>query len=141
MIEGSTRRAGGAARTPCIRVSCISCGRPVDVRARRLLLLGLILFLLAPFAQGQVPQQQQNQNDPNRNSLSPRIRNGVVPVPLEINERQAVNLVRQRFSGNVLRISLVGEAANRRYQIRLENEGKVFTVFVHATTGVISGGI
>ncbi len=106
---------------------------------RRILLTGLML-LLAPLAQGQTPSQQ-NQNDSNRNNLSPRIRNGVVPAPLEINELQAVNLARQRFDGNVLRISLVGEAADRRYQIRMENEGKVFTVFVNATSGAVSGGI
>ncbi|MEQ8956125.1 MAG: PepSY domain-containing protein [Gammaproteobacteria bacterium] len=57
-----------------------------------------------------------------------------------ITERQAVNLARQRFPGNILRISLVGEGQNQRYQIRMENEGKVFTVFVHATTGRVTGG-
>jgi len=34
----------------------------------------------------------------------------------------------------------VGEGSNQRYQIRMENEGKVFTVFVNAITGRISGG-
>lgn len=106
---------------------------------RRLLLLGLILSMLAPLSRAQ-PPSQQDQNDSNRNSLSPRIRNGVVPVPLQINELQAVNLVRQRFEGNVLRINLIGEAANRRYQIRMENEGKIFTVFVNASTGAVSSG-
>ncbi len=105
----------------------------------RLLLLGLMLSMLAPPAWGQT-LSQQNQDDANRNNLSPRIRNGVVPAPLQINESQAIDLVRQRFSGTVLRISLIGEAANRRYQIRMENEGKVFTVFVNASTGAVSGG-
>lgn len=106
---------------------------------QRLLLSGLMLLLLAPLAPAQ-PPSQQDQNESSRNSLSPRIRNGVIPVPLQINELQAVNLVRQRFEGNVLRINLVGEAAARRYQIRMENEGKVFTVFVNASTGAVSGG-
>lgn len=57
-----------------------------------------------------------------------------------ITERQAVDLARQRFAGNVLRISLIGEGVNQRYQIRMENEGKVFTVFVHAATGRVTGG-
>ncbi len=57
-----------------------------------------------------------------------------------VTQRQAVDIAKQRFAGNVLRISLVGEGANQRYQIRMENEGKVFTVFVNATTGRISGG-
>lgn len=57
-----------------------------------------------------------------------------------VTESQAVQLARQRFAGNILRISLVGEGVNQRYQIRMENEGKVFTVFVHVATGRISGG-
>ena len=57
-----------------------------------------------------------------------------------VTERQAVEIARQRFAGNVLRISLIGEGDNQRYQIRMENEGKVFTVFVNVITGRISGG-
>jgi hypothetical protein len=43
-------------------------------------------------------------------------------------------------AGNILRISLIGEGANQLYQIRMENEGKVSTVFVNVITGRISGG-
>ena len=57
-----------------------------------------------------------------------------------VTERQAVELARQRFEGNILRISLIGEGNNQRYQIRMENEGKVFTVFVHVATGRVTGG-
>jgi len=57
-----------------------------------------------------------------------------------ISESQAVALARQRFAGNILRISLVGEGVNQRYQIRMENEGKVFTVFVQVATGKVTGG-
>ena len=57
-----------------------------------------------------------------------------------VTQIQAVEIAKQRFEGNVLRISLVGQGAAQRYQIRMENEGKVFTVFVNATTGRISGG-
>ncbi len=109
------------------------------MNSRRLLLLGLMLSMLAPLSRAQ-PPPQQDQNDSNRSNFSPRIRNGAVRAPLQINELQAVNIVRQRFAGTVLRINLIGEATNRRYQIRMENEGKVFTVFVNANTGVVSGG-
>jgi uncharacterized membrane protein YkoI len=51
-----------------------------------------------------------------------------------------VNLARQQFAGNILRITLIGEGARQRYQIRMENAGKVFTVFVHAKTGEVTGG-
>lgn len=57
-----------------------------------------------------------------------------------VTERQAVIFARQQFAGNILRISLVGEGANERYQIRMENEGKVFTVFVNTTTGRVTEG-
>ena len=57
-----------------------------------------------------------------------------------ISERQAVTLARQKFEGNILRISLVGEGANRQYRIRMESEGRVFTVFVNASTGSVTGG-
>lgn len=57
-----------------------------------------------------------------------------------ITENRAVEIARQSFAGNILRISLIGEGANQQYQIRMENEGKVFTVFVHAVTGRVSGG-
>ena len=79
----------------------------------------LLATLIAP-AQGQVaPQVEQNQLD-------------------QANQPQRVQP--QSPTGNVLRISLIGEGPNRRYQIRMENEGKVFTVFVHATSGRVTGG-
>ena len=57
-----------------------------------------------------------------------------------ITENRAVEIARQNFAGNILRISLIGEGENQQYQIRMENEGKVFTVFVHAATGRVTGG-
>jgi uncharacterized membrane protein YkoI len=57
-----------------------------------------------------------------------------------VTQQQAVGIAKQRFAGNILRISLVGEGNNQRYQIRMENEGKVFTVFVNVANGRISGG-
>lgn len=97
----------------------------------------LLATLIAP-AQGQVaPQVEQNQLDQANQSQRVQPQS---PTGLRINERQAVNLARERFPGNILRISLIGEGASRRYQIRMENEGKVFTVFVHATTGRVTGG-
>jgi uncharacterized membrane protein YkoI len=74
------------------------------------------------------------------NAVTPRdVRQAETPAP-QISERQAVALAQQRFPGNVLRISLVGQGNNLRYQIRMENEGKIFTVFVNAATGAVSGG-
>ena len=96
----------------------------------------LSLSAMAGHSVAQVqPQNQLDRAVPAREiRTNPQQPNGL------ITERQAVNLARQRFPGNVLRISLIGEGQNQRYQIRMENEGKVFTVFVHATTGRVTGG-
>ena len=59
---------------------------------------------------------------------------------LELTERQAVSRARSQYSGNILRVSLVGSGGNKRYQIRMEKDGKVFTLFVHARTGKITRG-
>ena len=82
----------------------------------------------------QVEQNQLDRSNPLRDlQVNPQA-NGI------ITERQAVNLTRQQFAGNILRITLIGEGAEQRYQIRMENAGKVFTVLVHARTGEVTGG-
>ncbi len=81
------------------------------------------------------PQLEPNQLD-RAQSTSPA-RNAELANP-RVSERQAVSLAREQYAGNVLRISLVGQGANLRYQIRMENEGKVFTVFVNANNGRVS---
>ena len=58
----------------------------------------------------------------------------------QVSQQQAVGIAKKRFAGSILRISLVGEGGNQRYQIRMENEGKIFTLFVNVATGRISGG-
>ena len=71
----------------------------------------------------------RNSGDRNNTQVNPRI-----------SRQQAAEIAKQRFMGSILRINLVGEGDNQRYQFRMENEGKVFTVFVNAITGRISGG-
>ncbi len=109
---------------------------------RRIFLLAVLTLSLSSVASASYGQptlpQTPNQNQLDRTVPGRQIRNS--PQANRISERQAVNLARQRFPGNILRISLVGEGPNQRYQIRMENEGKVFTVFVHATTGRVTGG-
>ncbi len=82
----------------------------------------------------QVEQNQLDRSNPLRDLRVNPQANGI------ITERQAVNLARQQFAGNILRITLIGEGAEQRYQIRMEDAGKVFTVFVHARTGEVTGG-
>ena len=84
-------------------------------------------------------QQDQNQNQLDRRTDAREIRANP-QAEVRITRAQAANLARQRFPGAILRVVLVGEGANQRYQIRMENEGKVFTVFVNAATGRVTGG-
>lgn len=106
--------------------------------SRQVVAGGLFLVLLAQPGIAQiVPSVQPGQLDINNNASPRDDRQAAAP---RISQRQAVNLARERFAGNVLRISLVGRGNNLRYQIRMENEGKIFTVFVNANTGAVSGG-
>ncbi len=102
-------------------------------------LLPILLLGGVALAHAQNIPIQPTQIDLNRNAGVREIRNSP-QANARVTERQAVALARQRFAGNILRISLVGEGENQSYQIRMEDEGKVFTVFVNVATGRISGG-
>lgn len=94
---------------------------------------------LAVQSQAQLLPYQVEQNQLDRNNPLREIRNNP-QANGRITDRQAVNLARQRFAGNILRISLIGDPPNQRYQIRMEDAGKVFTVYVNAVTGEVTGG-
>lgn len=107
-------------------------------------MFGLVVILLlfaGEFAYAQnIPAPKipvpPTQIDTNRKDLT-NTRKLVKP---QVSQQQAVGIAKQRFAGSILRISLVGEGEKQRYQIRMENEGKIFTVFVNVATGRISGG-
>ncbi|MBT8148142.1 MAG: PepSY domain-containing protein [Gammaproteobacteria bacterium] len=100
---------------------------------------GIFLAAMQPGLAQVSPSIQPGQLDINSNTSPRDVRQAQTSAP-RISQRQAIGLARERFTGNVLRISLVGQGNNRRYQIRMENEGKIFTVFVNANTGAVSGG-
>lgn len=54
-----------------------------------------------------------------------------------ISQREALELVRARFPGNVVSISEVQQAGGLAYRVRLDNEGNIYTVYVDAVTGAI----
>jgi uncharacterized membrane protein YkoI len=54
-----------------------------------------------------------------------------------ISQREALELVRARFPGNVVSISEVRQDGALQYRVRMDNDGNIFTVHVDATTGVI----
>lgn len=110
---------------------------PPAVRKFPLIALALSASLSLPMAaQAQSARDLQNQLDPGRRASNSRQQAGEVML----SERQAVAQARAKAAGNVLRVSLVGEGANQRYQIRMEHDGNVFTVFVHARTGKVTQG-
>jgi uncharacterized membrane protein YkoI len=98
--------------------------------------LVILLLSAGEFAHAQNVPIPPPQIDINRNAGD---RNNTQANP-RVTRQQAAEIAQQRFAGSILRISLVGEGNNQRYQFRMENEGKVFTVFVNAITGRISGG-
>jgi uncharacterized membrane protein YkoI len=54
-----------------------------------------------------------------------------------ISQREALELVRARFPGNVVSISEVQQDGALQYRVRMDNEGNIFTVYVDAATGDI----
>jgi len=56
-----------------------------------------------------------------------------------INQKQALDIARARFPGNVISINEVRPRnAAMRYRIRMDNEGNIFTVFVDSRTGTVT---
>tara|TARA_B110000858_G_scaffold198483_2_gene265559 strand:+ start:9465 stop:9776 length:312 start_codon:yes stop_codon:yes gene_type:complete len=96
----------------------------------------ILLLGTGEFAHAQNVPIPPAQIDINR---SDRGKNNTQVKP-RVSQQQAVGIAKKRFAGSILRISLVGEGGSQRYQIRMENEGKIFTVFVNVATGRISGG-
>lgn len=56
----------------------------------------------------------------------------------QVSQRQALELVRTSFLGNVISINPVQQRGMLVYRVRMDNEGNIFTVYVNATTGVIT---
>lgn len=54
-----------------------------------------------------------------------------------ISQREALDLVRARFPGNVISISEVQQAGGLAYRVRLDDDGNIYTVYVDAVSGAI----
>ena len=111
------------------------------IRASLGALIATAIFLIGVSisAAQNLPTPQLDSNQLNRVQSGNPSRNAQLANP-KVSERQAVGLAREQFVGNVLRISLIGQGNNLPYQIRMENEGKVFTVFVNANDGRVTSG-
>lgn len=56
----------------------------------------------------------------------------------QISQRRALELVRARFSGNVISINAVQQRTVLLYRVRMDDGGNIFTLYVNATTGAIT---
>ena len=56
----------------------------------------------------------------------------------QISQRRALELVRERFPGNVVSINQVQQGGVLQYRVRMDNEGNIYTVYVHASSGAIT---
>lgn len=55
-----------------------------------------------------------------------------------ISQRRALELVRAKFSGNVVSINEVSRRGGRYYRVRMDDSGNIFTVYVNAANGAIT---
>lgn len=98
---------------------------PLTIRC--LQLAALLLFVASPLSYGQTLQLATAFQDQAPADTAP-----------QISQRQALELVRARFSGNVVSINEVQQGGVLQYRVRMDNEGNIFTVYVNATTGAIT---
>jgi len=54
-----------------------------------------------------------------------------------ISQREALELVRARFPGNVVSITEGQQAGGLQDRVRMDNEGNIYTVYVDAVSGAI----
>lgn len=106
----------------------------------RLLMLLLALALPVQAAENLPVQAAQNLpdlKDP-RNALSPISEdnaNGRVQQP-RISRRQASNIASSRYEGRVL--SILMDDNTNQWRVRMDRDGTVFNVFVHAASGDVN---
>ena len=86
-------------------------------------MLALTLGSLSAWAQ--VGQGQNNLLDDRDQNQEARTR---------ISKRQASELAQKNYDGRVLNVRLEGD----QWRVRMDEDGKVFNVFVHAQTGKVS---
>lgn len=126
-----------------ISLTCLLCrffetGRQmfglVVMRMRKALLM---VLLLAPLAG--VPDAQAQQGLLPQQGDAPREdRRGQNAQPAAISQRQALDLVRASYPGNVVSINEVQQGGGLFYRVRMDNEGNIYTLYVDAASGAIT---
>ncbi len=95
-------------------------------RRRNRLLIAAIVSWLALAGSDVVAQPPADQAEQQQNSGR------------TVNQRQALDIVRAQFPGEVISINEVRQGDRVRYRVRLDNEGNIYTVYVDKATGAIS---
>lgn len=107
------------------------------VSARKFLLLMFMTLLMTPLMGGPEAQAQQGllpqQGDAPRDD-----RRGQNAQPAAISQRQALDLVRASYPGNVVSINEVQQGGGLFYRVRMDNEGNIYTLYVDAASGAIT---
>lgn len=104
----------GAARSMASRFVLVVC---------YLVVTGFVLLGQPATAQGQAAQGEAAQQ-----------------IVGPVTERQALQIARSRFPGNVISINEVRQNGRVRFRIRMDNEGNIFTVYIDKATGVVIEG-
>ena len=76
-----------------------------------------------------------------QNSFLAQNGNGAPPqeqAATAISQRQALEMVRARFPGNVVSINQVQRQNGVFYRVRMDDGGNIFTLYVNATNGEIT---
>ena len=97
----------------------------------------LLMLLLALALPVQAAENLPDLKDP-RNALSPIPEdnaNGRVQQP-RISRRQASNIASSRYEGRVL--SILMDDNTNQWRVRMDRDGTVFNVFVHAASGDVN---
>lgn len=97
----------------------------------------LTILLMVPLAG--VPSAQAQQGLLPQQGVAPREdRRGQSAQPAAISQRQALDLVRASYPGNVVSINEVQQGGGLFYRVRMDNEGNIYTLYVDAASGAIT---
>ncbi|MDO9317339.1 MAG: PepSY domain-containing protein [Gammaproteobacteria bacterium] len=97
----------------------------------------LMVLLTAPLLGAPDAQAQQGLL-PQQGDAPREDRRGQNAQPAAISQRQALDLVRASYPGNVVSINEVQQGGGLFYRVRMDNEGNIYTLYVDAATGAIT---
>ncbi len=111
---------------------------PAAVPTRKfLLMVQLMVLLMAPLLGASGAQAQQGLL-PQQGDAPREDRRGQNAQPAAISQRQALDLVRASYPGNVVSINEVQQGGGLFYRVRMDNEGNIYTLYVDAASGAIT---